>query len=302
MNSVATFRGTLLPPLLIGLGYAAAQAIGRGTGWEWLYWQSPFMFWFLSGLIMALAMRPVIARIPWRRDTAFGVAAAMLLGMGPVAEWCAARLLEIAGAKGSAALVPPNVVPELLGLFMAAGLMGGLFRPRGGEIGWAGLRVRLKRHTPAGWALRLGGLALAALGAGIVIGAVAVWSADALLVPPLLDINPWALLAKPNGDAAAPMQILAIGWLRALALVAPLVPVALVLRGTRLQVTLVFALLLFVIGDFAPMIEDQPFPSPLWLTARVALDALKAGLIGWCAAHLIGQIRKIDISAAGPPG
>ena len=289
MNSVATFRGTLLPPLLIGLGYAAAQAIGRGTGWEGLYWQSPFMFWFLSGLIMALAMRPVIARIPWRRDTAFGVAAAMLLGMGPVAEWCAA-------------LVPPNVVPELLGLFMAAGLMGGLFRPRGGEIGWADLRVRLKRHTPAGWALRLGGLALAALGAGIVIGAVAVWSADALFVPPLLDINPWALLAEPNGDAAAPMQILAIGWLRALALVAPLVPVALVLRGTRLQVTLVFALLLFVIGDFAPMIEDQPFPSPLWLTARVALDALKAGLIGWCAAHLIGQIRKIDISAAGPPG
>ncbi len=301
MNPGATFRGTLVPPLLIGLGYATAQAIGRGIGWEGLYWQSPFMFWFLSGLIMALALRPVMARIPWRRDTAFGVAAAMLLGMGPVADWGAARLLEIAGAEGVAALVPPNVVPQLLGFFMAAGLMGGLFRPRGGEIGWAGLRSRLMRHTPAGWTLRLGGLGLAALGVGIVSGAAAVWSADALLVPPLFDINPWVLMSQPNGEAAAPLRTLAIGWLRALVLVAPLLPVALVLRGTRLQVTLVFALLLFVIGDFAPMIEEQPFPSPLWLTARVVLDALKAALIGWCAAYAIGQIRNFEIPATEPP-
>jgi hypothetical protein len=52
---------------------------------------------------------------------------------------------------------------------------------------------------------------------------------------------------------------------------------------------LVFGILPFVIGEFAPLMENQPFPSQSWLTARVVLSALGSALTGSAAAWLIGQ-------------
>ena len=188
-------------------------------------------------------------------------------------------------------------------------MMALLFRPHGGEIGLANLRARLRRWPPAFWLLRLSLLSSAAVALWLITG----WLDSLAAGPnprgftPLVSPNLWIQITgrgfevggfAANGigedravtTVARGAALLALYGLRALALFLPLVPIALVLRGRWVQITVVFVLLLFIVGDFAPLIMDQPYPSTRWLLARTALAAVRALVLGGMAAWLIGQL------------
>ena len=76
-------------------------------------------------------------------------------------------------------------------------------------------------------------------------------------------------------------------WLRGTLLFLPLVPIALVVRAKSAQMALVYSLLLFILGEFVPLMQDQPYFSTDWLILRTALGALRAAILGTAAALLI---------------
>ena len=305
--------GTLLAPILVGVAYA----LGRNLTGGWLdgsfYLQSPLTLSFFSGLIVAFACRPVLLRISWSRGMALGLGLALLLGQGPVADWCLARLIEVLGLGPFPYIFPRNVLPDVLAALAAAGMMAVVFRPRGGGLPLAGLKARLKLRGAGAWAGRLAALAVLAVGMWLVSGWLeALWSGThpnsftPVIAPNLWIQNtgggfePGAAVANGTADPGAltalarGVALLALHALRALALFLPLMPIALAVRGSWLQISAVFSLLLFIVGDFAPLIMDQPYPSTRWLLARTALGVVEALLLGSVAARLIGRIRGAD--------
>lgn len=304
MTPRTSFLQTALPPLVAGLAYSATKTLAKGTGWEGVYWQSPPMFAFLAGLLLAMALRPVLGRVPWSRGTAFALALGLLLGVGPPAAWGAARLAEALGLLAFPYALGRDPLPDILAVWVIAGLLAWIHRPRGGEIGWANLRHRWRRLPAREWGGRLGLLVGIAVAVSLVSGLLSEWAATFGLRLPLDPANPWGrLLALPPGPmengtgagaGADPLRwagVVAVEGLRALALLIPLVPIAMVVRGTRAQLTMLFALLVFVIGGFVPLMENQPYPSAGWLTGRVALAAAGSTAIGAAVAWILGQTR-----------
>lgn len=286
-------------PLLVGLLYGLTAHVPQGLALGDLYWQSPLFFTVLSGLALAYACRPVLMRIRWTRPAAFVVGLALLVGIGPLGEWIAAAIGEALGVMSLPLSLPRWPLAPALAALVAAGLMAVLYRPPHGEfgLGWLGRRlgdprtlVRLERlPLLAAWAVAVV-LALAALDA--YREAVATGYTVPLVYP-----NPWLRLQGvyerelvPSGLLGATL-LLALLWLRALLAVVPLLPIALVLRATWPQLTLVFTLLLFVLGEFGPLMLDQPYPSAGWLALRVGVGLARSALVGAAAAALLGRLR-----------
>ncbi len=289
-------RGTWFAPLLVGLAYGLAQSAFPSGRLDFFYWQSPFFFAVLAGVAIAFGCRPVLSRIGWTRPAAAGVGIALLAGIGPLGDWAAAALVVQAGLGAFPLHLPASGWPLLTSALAAGGVMALLFRPGGGELGAAELWERLGFEPLA---LRLARLAALGLFAVTLSLAVAWWdarqeeTATALYVP-LVAANPWLRLEGLwlNEGAGAAALLLAIRWLRALALLAPLVPIALVVRGSFLQLTLVFMLLLFVLGEFAPLMMDQPYPSLQWLFARTGLGLARALVLGAAVTLAVGVVRR----------
>jgi len=294
----------ILPPFLAALGYAAAKEWGSGGGTSGLYWQSPAMFSFFAGLLVALGLRPVLTRVPWTRGTAFALTWLCLLAIGPASAWSEAALLERLGWLAFPYALRREPFPDLLAAWVAAGILAWLYRPRGGDIGWASLSKRLSRSVPAQWLSRLAFAGLAVSLVSLIQGL-----ADGLLarsgwMQPLDPVNPWLrlVMAIAEGGAGSPdwpaaPGVLAVDWLRGTVSALPMLAIALVIRGSRPQMALVFGLIWFIVAEFAPLIEDQPFPSQTWLTLRAALDAAGAAAIGLAAAHILAPLTP----DAGPP-
>jgi len=297
-KATPSLLSVILPPIAAGLAYAAAKSLGRGEGWGGLYWQSPFMFSALAGLLMAVALRPVLERVPWSRGMAFAVALGLFLLLGPVAAWSEARLAAALGLMGFPYALARDALPELLAAWVAAGLLAWLYRPRGGEITFADMAPRVRRRGK-GLLARIAALGLAAAAVAVALGLLDGLITRSLPGQPIFPAQPWLRAslswAEPSpGDGApgalglaATGALLAVSWLRGMALALALLPIALVLRGRRAQMALVFTILPFVIGDFAPLMESQPFPSQAWLMLRVGLSGLGAVAVGSAAAWLI---------------
>jgi hypothetical protein len=302
MNRPPSFFSALLPPLVAGLGYAAAKAIGQGSGWGGLYWQSPAMFSFFAGLLIALGMRPVLTRVPWQRGTAFALVLACFAAFGPLSVWWEAALLEKLGLLGFPYALRRGAMPDLLGAWAAAGLLAWLYRPRGGDLGWHSLRARIQRRPPAQWLTRLGLMGLAVSVVSLLLGLADGWLARSGWMQPLDPVNPWLRLAMAGAEEtrlgggavlegfARIAAVLAVDWLRGVAFAVPLLALAAVVRASRPQMALVFGLVVFIIGRFAPLIEDQPFPSQTWLSLRVASAALSCAVLGLLGAYLFGPL------------
>ena len=287
-------------PLLIGTVYGLAQFLPWDPGWGFLYLQGPFAFTALSGVAIAFACRPVLTRIAWSRGLAMALGVGMLMGIGPLGDWSASALMNAAGLAAFPLTLPTFGVPLLLGTVLAGLLMGWFYRPSGGEIGRHDLLARIRFHS---WSHRLRNLTVLSLG-GLALLLALAWSdsrfeesATALYVP-MMDPNPWFRLegvwmrqSAPNGGFGVLLTLLIL-WLRELAALLPLIPFALVIRGSWLQVTLVFTLLLFVLGEFAPLMINQPYPSLAWLAARTGLGLGRSLLLGGATAALFGVIRS----------
>ncbi len=302
----------MFAPLVIGIGFAGARLIAGGGYWPGLYLQSPFVISAFAGVLITLACRPVLLRVNWSRGVAVGLGLALLIGVGPLAEWATAALVESFGFLLSHKVPTLDFAPEILGVVVVAGLMGMLFRPHGGSVSWANLRSRFGRmRRPVDWALRFSLLASLAVALWLALG----WlSAPATIaagrnVQALVSPNLWLSLVEPlgsaalNGDTATASNrilpgmgrgvvILLAYWLRAQLLFLPLLPIALVVRGTGFQLTLVFTLLLFVLGEFAPLMNEQPFQSATWLLGRTALGLSESILLAAAATRIIGQVKS----------
>lgn len=307
--------GTVLAPLLAGGAYAAAHSLPG----EWLgggaYLQSPLTLSFFSGLLITFACRPVLLRIPWSRGAALCLVLAILLGAGPAAGWSLAWLIDLLGLAPFPYILPRSILPNVLGALAAGGVMVVMFRAGGGNVDLASLRARLKQRSAGSWAMRLAAMAGLAVALWLVAGWMeALWAGThPPNFTPVIAPNLWIQVTSggfepggataaaeatgATGDAGAVAAIargaalLGMYALRALALLLPLVPISLVLRGKWLEITMVYVLLLFIVGDFAPLIMDQPYPSTRWLLLRTATGAIQALLLGGAAARLIGQTR-----------
>ncbi|MDH5753497.1 MAG: hypothetical protein OEZ59_13895 [Deltaproteobacteria bacterium] len=298
-------------PLLVALGYGLAFHLPQGASGLGLYWQSPLMFSILAGLVMALTCRPVLSRIPWSRGSALLVGALLLLGAGLPADWLAAWLLE----AGRLASFPLNMRKDpsgaLLGALVAAALMAWVYRPARGPVTLDDLWRRIRSGAMASRLARL-----AALGALAVVVQLLVAWADARweeggesIYIRLVHPNPWLRLegilerggdpgADPGGFSGA-LLFCAVLWLRGMLAVLPLLPVSLALKGRWSQLALVYASLLFVLGEFAPLMMDQPYPSGGWLIARTGLGLFRSAVLGGAMAALI---RLPPPRQGGAPG
>jgi hypothetical protein len=292
--------GLLFGPVLVGLVYGFALTAVPGFRPGLLSLQGPFTFTVLSGVAIAFACRPVLNRIGWSRPVAMALGVALLVGIGPLGDWAVSGLIVGAGLGALPLNLPPAGQGLLLGAVLAGVLMGWLFGPRGGALDAPALWARW-RFEPA--SRRLGRLAL------VSAAAVALWlglsaldarleESAAQLYVPLAEPNYWLRLqglwaaggvVTGAGTAAGLLGLL---WLRGVLTVLPLLPIALAVRGTWGQLTLVFTLLLFVLGEFAPLMADQPYPSLRWLLARVGLGLLRAAVLGGLTAALFGVLRR----------
>ena len=303
--------GPLLAPLLVGLGYSLARNFAGGWVWTGIYLQSPLVVSSFSGLVMAMACRPVLMRIPWSRMVAAGLGVAIILGCGRFADWLIAWLGDMARIAPFPLELTGRGAPDFFGGLAAALLMGLLFRPGGGKINQTNLKVRLEEKGARSWAGRVALLATATVGLWLLLG----WLDVALNGTPgdalglLIIPNPWMRLTgtslemgglTANGagqywfapDGLRAPLMLALYWVRGLALFLPLLPIALVLRATVGQLLVVFSLLLFVVGDFGPLIQDQPYSSTMWLLSRTALGIARSVILAAFAVKLIGQVKE----------
>ncbi len=183
-------------------------------------------------------------------------------------------------------MLPPSAWPELAGDVAAAALIALMYPVSGGAV--TPEAVLARRHTRTGrqWAWRLGALCALAVALWLLAGWIdTLWQRPGW--PPLLQPNPWAVVTG-SGAAGALLALLLYG-LRALALVGPLVPVAVMVRGTPVQLTVLFALLWFIVGTFAPRLADAPYPARDWLLAHLAVGAAHALLLAAAFTALLGQ-------------
>ncbi len=289
--------------LVIGVSYGLAQYLPQDPSFGFLYLQSPFFFASLGGIAIAFACRPVLSRIQWTRFTALGVAVALLAGIGPLGEWVISWAMAQARLAAFPLHLPESATPLLLSAVVASVFMALFFRKAGGDIDARELWARVRLHPLP---VRAGRLALLVTGA-LGLRLLAAWG-DALLEAgtaafyfPLVEPNPWLRLEGLWQTAGLPgagdnlggaPAYLALLWLRHLAAVAPLIPLALTIRGSWLQLTLVFGMLLFVLGEFAPLMVNQPFPSLGWLVARTALGLVHAFAIAALTARLFGNFPR----------
>lgn len=281
-----------LAPVVVALGYAIGRTIYLGEDWGAFHYPGPFTMTFLSGLLIAYACRPVMTRLPWSRDVGALLAIALLVGLGSSADRLGQVLMRWAGDVQTPLIVQP-LGPELLGTLLAALLMGILYNSGQRTIDFTDLRARLRRFPASIWVKRLAGWSLYALLLDALLGwcDVHLWLGGGSAEAPLFSPNLWSLLS--GGESAGAMiGIVLIWWLRNLLLILPLVPIAVALRGSLLQLLAVFSLLFFVIGDFAPLMTDQPYFSSIWLVARVAAGLVSSVLLGYAATLAIGQYRK----------
>jgi len=289
----------LFGPLTVGVAYGLVQALVPRFTLDFLYIQSPFMFTALSGVAIAFACRPVLMRIEWTRGVAMALGAALVAGVGPLGDWVVSTLIAGAGLAAFPLNLPPSGLSLLCGALAAGLLMGWLFRPAGGALDARELWVRWRFHP---WAHRLGRLALvaaAAVALWIVVAAVDAHqeaTARSLYVP-LVEPNYWLRLQGLWLDRAglaalgSVVALLVLLWLRAVVLLLPLLPIAMAIRGSWVQLTVVFSLLLFVLGEFAPLMVDQPYPSLGWLLLRTGLGLARAVLVALLFTRLFGVIR-----------
>ncbi|MBI4081548.1 MAG: hypothetical protein HY423_02950 [Candidatus Lambdaproteobacteria bacterium] len=303
-----------LAPIATGLAFALGRELPQGLHWQGIALQSPLVQAFLAGVLISFACRPPLARIAWSRAAAVGVAAALLLGIGPLPSWALAQLADALAIVALPYTLPRSAWPDLLGALLAAATLGLLLRPAGGTIGWASLVGRWRMRSPGTWLRWLGGLGLAAAALALAAG----WL-DTLLVAhsqpllaPLLHPNPWLRLREvalggggAPSDGVAPLAaagvtlagalragaLLLLLALRGVALVVPLVPLALVVRATPPQLALVFGIELFILGEFVPLMLQPPYPSTLWLIARTGLGLAQATALAAAAAIVLGEAR-----------
>jgi hypothetical protein len=292
--------GMFFGPLLVGVVYGLVQALVPDLRLDFFYMQSPFMFTSLSGVAIAFACRPVLLRIEWTRPVAMALGVALVAGIGPLGDWVVSALIVQAHLAAFPLNLPESGLGLALGALLAGVLMGTMFRPRSGRLDAQALWARW-RYYP--WPRRIGRLAL--LAAAAVLLWVVLSAMDArqeesatVLYVPLVEPNYWLRMqglwmgAAPAASLAATALLVVLLWVRALLLLGPLVPIALAIRGSWLQLTIVFTALLFVLGEFAPLMADQPYPSLRWLVLRTVLGLARSALLGGLMAALFGVIRR----------
>ncbi len=287
--------GVLVAPLIIGVASAVAHFLVQRPGYDYISWQGPLVFHALAGVAIAFSCRPALARIPWSRSVAVALALALLAGIGNPGDWAMAWVLEGLG-------LPRSGAGLLTAALVAGVLMGLLYRPQGGGLDGADLWRRFRFHP---WPRQAGRLALlAALAAclWLAVSWVDAWleeGARTLYIPLLepLEPNSWLRLQgvwdRSRGLSGAPGVLtgLFMLWLRSLLRILPLLPIALAVRGSRGQLTLVFTILLFVIGEFAQLLRDPTFVSLNWLLARTAMGLGRSALVGLGMVLLFGVVR-----------
>ena len=310
-QDASTARTIFLAPLAIGLFSALGQMAMERPQLDFFNWQGPLMFATLAGIAIALACRPALAKIPWTRSVAIALGLGLVVGIGAPGDWIAAWVLKAAGVSGFPMRLPISPIGITAGAVIMGVAMGLMFRPRGGEIHWRGVWDRFLFH---GWGNRLGKLAL--LGLGVVALWLAVAWVDArfeeaatrLYLPLLEPFEPnywlrlqgvWQRQGPPSGAVGAGM-LLAVIWLRAVLMTAPLLPIALAIRGSRMQLTLVFTIILFVVGEFAPLLRAPVFSSLDWLMLRIALGLGRSALVAFAVVMLFGVIRDDGRPATAP--
>lgn len=292
--------GMLFGPLLVGVAYGLVLSLVPEGRVDFLYIQSPFVFTALSGVAMAFACRPVLLRIDWTRRVAMGLGVALVAGIGPLGDWIVSSLVAAAGLGAFPLNLPTSGLALLLGAAAAGLLMGRLFRPHDGSLDAPELWARWRFHPWPHRLWRLGLIALASVVLWLAAAAVDAHleeSATTLYVP-LVEPNYWlrmqGLLTVREGPAAllAVAALVALLALRSVLMIVPLLPIAMAVRGSWAQLTLVFTVLLFVLGEFAPLMVDQPYPSLRWLLLRTGLGLGRAAVLGALTAALYGVIRR----------
>lgn len=289
--------GMFLGPLLVGIAYGLVLHLLPGFRLDFLYLQSPFMFSALGGIAMAFACRPVLLRVAWSRPVAAGLGVALVAGLGPFGDWLVSWAIDRAGLGAFPLNLPESGVALLAASVVAGLLMGQLFHPQGGSIDGADLWARWRFHPWGHRLVRLAGVAAAAVVLWLVLAAfdAAREEAATVLYVPMVEPNYWLRLQglwRGAEGAAGVGALLALLWVRAVLLLVPLLPIAMAVRGSWGQLALVFTILLFVVGDFAPLMTDQPYPSLVWLLQRTALGLVRAALLGGLMAAVFGVIRR----------
>ena len=291
-------RGTIAAPLVTALVYGFLLQLPHPGISSLFYWQSPLVFSCMAGLLIAFACRPVLSKMGWSRPMALMVALSMLLLIGPPSREGLAHFISWTGAAPYPLSFRASPWGELFAVLGASIVMSWLYCRNPGAMTFESVRgsfIRAGMGRVAGTVVMLGCLMLAWNLLAGWLDAKAVWNwgwyGTGVLAP-----NAWLRLTQTQSQQAAAI-LLGTDWLTATLTFAPLALIALNLKAVPAQMTLVLGMSLFVLGTFAPMVMDQPYPSAQWLTLATAHGVLRAAVLGAVAAWRFAFIYPANSSS-----
>lgn len=280
---------TLVAPIGVGLVYAFARESSAEWGWPEIYWQGPFMFAFLGGILIGFAFRPLLSRVNWDRPTAFGAGLLLILGLGPWASQALALISQGLGATGFPVGASGEMRQEFFAALAAATLMALMYPPKKGNITLANLKERAAKKPLTQWLPVLSALSLAAVVVWLAFSGLDTFT-HGFSQGRVFSPNSWNEITDTlKNNLLEGLVLMLFFWVRGLIMFSVLGLLPLVIKGPPNKTILMYALLIFVLKDFVPLMMNQPYPSVSWLTARTVMSLLEAAALGGLAARYLSR-------------
>lgn len=232
-------------PLSIGAGYAVSKVL-------MLRWLAPeraaqvdFKLYVLAGFFLGIVIRPIAQRIYWYRSTRFVILTLMLLLMGPLGSF-PEYWMENQPIDGE---FWQRMLPETASVCMVTLLASLILIPTQFQVTLTDIFKRLFYQISWDWGMRvfLGAAAYVGLFLcfRVALSSVETWDA------------PWGnVVLFLQSEGTSGFEKLAYLWGRGLMLVLAILPIHNILRGKPYEMALIFGSLLFVVGDFAPLVAN----------------------------------------------
>ena len=234
-----------IAPLAMGAGYAVSKVLMV----RWLeperVAQVDFKLYVLAGFFLGIVLRPIVQRIYWYRRTSFVVLTLMLLLMGPAGAFPESFM----GNQPIDGEFWQRILPEVASVLMVTLLASLILVPAQFQLTLADIFKRLLYQISWDWGARV------VLGAAVYVGLFLCFRVA------LISVGTWEapwhnVLVFFKSAETSWLEKVGYLWGRGVMLVLALLPIHNILRGKPYEMALIFGAVLFVVGDFAPLVAS----------------------------------------------
>lgn len=232
-------------PIAIGAGYAVSKALMIRWLQPELVTQIDFPLYALAGFFLGIVIRPIVQRIYWYRQTSFTILTVMLLLMGPAGAFPEYLMWDQPLDWEFGKSVLPEMVPVIISILLASLILV----PAQFQLTFTDIVNRFVYQISWDWGIRVfvGAWVYAGLFLcfRVALSTVETWEA------------PWNNVIVFFNSTEIPWSgKLFYLWSRGAILVLAILPIHNIIRGKPHEMALIFGSLLFVVGDFAPLVAN----------------------------------------------